>query len=163
MSYTLHPLTAEDRAGLEALYEASIRANAQGFIQDLSFHGNIYDLFSGYVAQGGAAIVLKEQGAVIGMGGLRPMDSQTAELCKLHLNTRYQGKGLGKYMLLHLLATAQDLGFKEIDLHVTATQAPAIGLYKKLGFSQWQQQDCLIEVGGKTEVYPTLFMRKALL
>lgn len=162
--YTLHPLTPADRHEIESVYAASIRANPQGFIQDLSRQGSIFDQFSRFIEQGGAAVVLKQNKKdIVGMGALRVMDNTTAELCKLHLKADLQGQGLGKYMVLSLLARAQELGFKTIDLHVTATQAPAIGLYKRLGFTVYHQEDCHVDINGKTEVYDTIFMKKALL
>lgn len=162
MTYSITELRFDDKSPLESLYENSLRTNAQGFIQDISFHGNIYDVFVRYEEQGGVVRVLKDNDTLIGMGALCPLDEKTVEVCKLHLAANYKGQGLGKRLLLSLLEEGKKKGFTLAELHVTATQKAAIGLYLNTGFQQWQRKNCVVSVNGKDEVYDTVFMRREL-
>lgn len=155
-------LSVRDRSGLEALYEASVRANPAGFVQDFAFHGPIFPLLSGFAASGGAAEVLKHgtSGAVIGMGALRPSGAGSMELCKLHLDAAFHGRGLGRRLAERLLARAGDLNCRRVDLHVTVTQRAAIALYLSLGFAVTDARPCPVPVDGGTVVFDTLFMSR---
>ena len=47
-----------------------------------------------------------------------------------------QGKGLGRALVEHSLAQAKNDGFLAMQFnHVVSTNAPAVELYKKLGFA----------------------------
>jgi ribosomal protein S18 acetylase RimI-like enzyme len=47
-----------------------------------------------------------------------------------------QGKGIGRALVLHSIAQAQDEGFMAMQFnYVVSTNAPAVELYRKLGFS----------------------------
>lgn len=157
------PLRLGDRAGIEALYARSVRANPEGFIQDLAFHGPIFDLLAGFAASGGAVEVLKlhADGPVIGMGALRPTAPGAAELCKLHLDAAFHGRGLGQRLVERLLRRAHRL--RQVDLHVTVTQRAAIALYLRLGFTVTEIRPCPVEVDGEKVVFETVFMSRSLL
>jgi len=154
----LSPPQIADRAEIEALYAQSIRANAQGFIQDLDFHGNIFDLLTGYIQAGGHAVVLKAATQVIGLAGLKPTQPHIAELCKLHLAPQLHRQGLGRLMTQHMLEQARTLGFKTVELHVTTTQTAALQLYRKLGFVEGERQLYTLQNKGETLSFDTQFM-----
>ena len=48
----------------------------------------------------------------------------------------YQGRGIGRAMMLALEATARDLGVTRLELSVRAGHDIAIGLYRRLGFQE---------------------------
>lgn len=160
----LAPLSGGERAAVEALYEKSVRANPRGFIQDLSHHGPIFELLSGFVASGGAAEVMRcaAEGPVVGMGALRPMAPGVMELCKLHLDAAFHGRGLGRRLAGRLLARARALECRRLELHVTTTQRAAIALYRGLGFVDGKTRPCPVVVAGETVVFETLFMSLAM-
>lgn len=159
---TFAPMRRNDRFGIEALYAQSVHANPKGFIQDLAFHGPIFEVLSGFAASGGAAEVLRlhAEGPVIGMGALRPTASGAVELCKLHLDAAFHGLGLGRRLAERLLARAKRQGRRRIDLHVTTTQQAAIALYLRLGFAVTETRLCPVNVGGETVVFETVFMSR---
>lgn len=50
----------------------------------------------------------------------------------------YRGEGVGKFMIQHLLKTAKtELDVSTVKLEVLAINQPAIGLYQKLGFTEY--------------------------
>ena len=50
------------------------------------------------------------------------------------LYQEFCGQGLGTLMLTELLKIAKECGYQQAELEVIAGNAPAMGLYKKLGF-----------------------------
>ena len=50
------------------------------------------------------------------------------------LYQEFCGQGLGTLMLTELLQTAKQCGYQQAELEVIDGNAPAIGLYKKMGF-----------------------------
>lgn len=52
------------------------------------------------------------------------------------VNPEVQGRGIGRALVQHSLAQAQDAGYMAMQFnYVVSTNAPAVGLYKKLGFT----------------------------
>jgi len=144
---------------LRALYKFSLEKNARGFITNPNFHGDIYDRAVKYQSDDGAMFGLfTADNALIGMGGLKKKDPQRAELCNLHLHPDYQGQGLGKMLAYMLIDEARTLDYDVVELHVTVTQDNAIGLYKRLGFTETGRK--VYDVEGQT--FDTLFMELKL-
>ena len=50
------------------------------------------------------------------------------------LYQRFCGMGIGTLLLKELLAAAKAAGYEQAELEVVSTNAPAVGLYRKLGF-----------------------------
>jgi ribosomal-protein-alanine N-acetyltransferase len=57
-----------------------------------------------------------------------------AHITVLGIDPPYQGQGLGRWLLLHLLASARDRGLQYGTLEVRASNQAAIALYEKFGF-----------------------------
>ncbi|WRC87857.1 GNAT family N-acetyltransferase [Helicobacter pylori] len=53
-------------------------------------------------------------------------------------------------------------GYTKISLHVSKSQIKACNLYQKLGFRRIKEEDCVVELGGETLIFSTLFMEKIL-
>lgn len=156
---TIRPLVSSDADRLRALYALSLSRNAEGFITNPTFHGDIFGRAQRYVSEYGAFLGLfDEAGVMIGFGGLKQKDAGRAELCNLHLDAARQGQGLGKKLTLALLEEARELNYDIVELHVTVTQDKAIGLYKHLGFTETGRK--VYDVEGKS--FDTLFMELKL-
>ena len=50
------------------------------------------------------------------------------------LYQKFCGMGIGTALLSEILAAAKAAGYERAELEAVSTNAPAIGLYKKLGF-----------------------------
>ncbi|MBV1929503.1 MAG: GNAT family N-acetyltransferase [Gammaproteobacteria bacterium] len=146
------------------IYQKSLSENKQGFIQSTSFHGSIIDQVLDIEKDGGHFIAMSLNDKTIGFGALKSHknDAQIFELCKLHLLSKYQGKGLGKYLTKELVKLAKSNHAKKIDLHVTITQTHALNLYKNLGFKQTGRQVFEVEVDNKTQSFDTVLMELKL-
>lgn len=156
----LRPVTETDAEQLRALYRFSLQKNAEGFVQNPDFHGDIHARASDYQNNNGTMLGLfaDDDRTLFGFGGLKQKENNRAELCNLHVHPHQNGKGYGKHIALTLIDDARELGYDTLELHVTATQSAAIGLYRKLGFSETGRQVYSVEGGS----YDTIFMELSL-
>jgi putative acetyltransferase len=78
-------------------------------------------------------------GELVGVGALRKLDQDHAELKSMHTLAKLRGLGIGKAMVAHIEQFAKEEGVKRISLETGATEPfkPARQLYKSLGY-----QDC---------------------
>ena len=79
------------------------------------------------------------QNELVGVGALRILDIEHAELKSMHTLSRLRGLGIGKAMVSHIEEFAKGRGVKRISLETGATEPfkPARQLYESLGY-----QDC---------------------
>jgi putative acetyltransferase len=78
-------------------------------------------------------------GKLLGVGALRKLDSDHAELKSMHTLAKSRGQGIGKAIVRHIEEFAKGEGMKRISLETGATEPfrPARQLYTSLGY-----QDC---------------------
>jgi len=76
---------------------------------------------------------------LVGVGALRRLDADHAELKSMHTLAKSRGSGVGKAMVAHIEQFAKEQGVKRISLETGATEPfkPARQLYESLGY-----QDC---------------------
>ncbi len=152
----LRPVTAADAEQLRALYKFSLQKNQEGFVQSHDFHGDIYARAESYQQNNGTMLGLfaDDDRTLLGFGGLKQTENNRVELCTLHVHPHQHGKGFGKFLAQTLIDDARDLGYDTVELHVTATQDAAIGLYRRLGFSETGREVFVVEGSS----YDTIFM-----
>jgi ribosomal protein S18 acetylase RimI-like enzyme len=97
-------------------------------------------------------------GSLVGFGGLSPQEAGRAELCKLHVDSKWQGRGIGRRLATGLISHACQAGFSEIELHVTATQTAAIALYRHLGFGETGRKLFAVNAFGEPVLFDTIYM-----
>jgi ribosomal protein S18 acetylase RimI-like enzyme len=160
--FTIRSADPNDFEPLYALYCESIKCNPRGFIQDLGFHGCLIDKICTWQQAGGNFFVASCGSKLVGLGGLAPQNPRSAELCKLHVDSQWQGRGIGRLIAVELVECARRAGFSEVELHVTATQTAAIALYRSLGFRQINRKLFTVIVFGAPASFDTIYMRLAL-
>ncbi len=76
-------------------------------------------------------------GELRGIGALKRLDAQHAELKSMHTAHAARGQGVGKAMVAHLLAVARAAGFTRVSLETGSMEAyvPARALYASFGFT----------------------------
>jgi ribosomal protein S18 acetylase RimI-like enzyme len=161
-SVKLRSAGPSDFEPLYELYRNSVKCNPRGFIQDLAFHGCLIEKMLGWRRAGGDLLVATDGDKVVGLGGLAPQNARSAELCKLHVDPRWQGRGIGRRIAIELIECARGVGFSEVELHVTATQSAAIALYRSLGFREMDRKFFTTTVLGATASFDTIYMAFAL-
>jgi putative acetyltransferase len=78
-------------------------------------------------------------GELLGVGAIRRLDSEHAELKSMHTLAKSRGQGIGKAMVIHIEDFAKSQGITRISLETGATEPfkPARELYRSMGY-----QDC---------------------
>ncbi|MEU6794256.1 GNAT family N-acetyltransferase [Nonomuraea wenchangensis] len=102
-----------------------------------------------YLACGGDFLVGETGGRVVAMGGLRPVDTVTAEVCRLRVHPEFQRRGFGAAMLRALEQRAVELGFHSVRGDTTLNQGAALSLYRRQGWRELSRE----RVGDLTVVY----------
>ena len=91
-------------------------------------------------AFGGPGIALfaaRDGDAVLAIGALARLDDEHGELKAMHTAAAARGRGLGRAMLVRLLAEARRRGYRRVSLETGAMDAfaPARALYESAGFT----------------------------
>lgn len=81
---------------------------------------------------------LRSAGALITVGAVKQLDAHHAELKSRHTVEAARGRGAGRALLQHLLATARSRGCTRLSLETGSTGAfaPARALYASAGFEE---------------------------
>jgi putative acetyltransferase len=79
---------------------------------------------------------LRVDGELLGIGALKQLDSDHAELKSMHTAVAGRRRGVGRTLVDHLLAVAADRGVRRVSLECGAGEAfvPARSLYAAAGF-----------------------------
>ncbi|MEU8148005.1 GNAT family N-acetyltransferase [Nonomuraea sp. NPDC048901] len=109
-----------------------------------------------YLACGGDFLVGELGSRVVAMGGLRPIDSQTAEVCRLRVHPGFQRRGFGATMLRALEERAVELGFHHVRGDTTLNQGAALALYERHGWREIARRQVgdLVVVYGEKSLVP---------
>jgi putative acetyltransferase len=79
----------------------------------------------------------RADGALLGVGAIKQLDPEHAEIKSMHTAAAARGRGVGRAMLNHLLGVARSRGYRRVSLETgtMAEFAPARALYQSAGFS----------------------------
>ena len=82
--------------------------------------------------------VIWEDDALLGMGALKRLSPDHGEIKSMHTDRHARGKGVGKAMLQHIMATAKAEGMTRLSLETGSWDyfKPAVALYAAHGFTQ---------------------------
>jgi putative acetyltransferase len=78
----------------------------------------------------------RRDGELLGVGALKRLDGQHAELKSMHTAAQARGRGVGRAMVEHLIGAARERGYRRVSLETgsMAEFAPARALYASAGF-----------------------------
>ena len=81
---------------------------------------------------------LREEGRLLGCGALKQLEPGHGELKSMRTANTALGRGVGKALLDHIVATARAEGMSRLSLETGSTEqfAAAIRLYEKEGFQR---------------------------
>jgi putative acetyltransferase len=79
---------------------------------------------------------LRDDGRLLGVGAIRQLDAEHAELKSMHTAEEARRQGVARAIVDHLLAVAAERGVSRVSIETGATEAfaPARSLYAGAGF-----------------------------
>jgi putative acetyltransferase len=80
----------------------------------------------------------REDGIVLGVGALKRLDAEHAEIKSMHTAEEARGRGVARTLVDHLVEVARARGFRRVSLETGAQDAfaPARALYASAGFER---------------------------
>ena len=99
---------------------------ARGSLSDLD------DMEGAYVH--GVLLAVNEEGALIGMGGVRRYSQDVCELVRMYVASEYRRRGIGSQLIATLLDHATGYGYTEARLTTWNECRAAERLYRQFGF-----------------------------
>jgi putative acetyltransferase len=88
------------------------------------------------LAPGGAILMVLDGTEPIGTGALIPTGEHEFELAKMAVTPRARGRGIGRRLCAALVEQARAMGAHRVELVSHRSLAPAIALYRSLGFRE---------------------------
>jgi GNAT superfamily N-acetyltransferase len=119
--------------GIEQLF--GVEANAIVGMPASEYVPTVIDKVCGDAPPKGVFYLLKIDGKLAGMGGLRFLGTGVAELKRIYIRPEYRGLKLGEQTLARLLSDARAFGYQSICLDSALFMQAAHRLYEKAGFT----------------------------
>ena len=85
------------------------------------------------VDDGGAILFARVDGEIVGTCALQRQDDKW-EVTKMAVTEAYQGRQIGKKLLLATIERARAMGLSNLYLVTNSSLTPAVTLYRKTGF-----------------------------
>ncbi len=127
-----------------AAYEAEFRALTVEYVKslgrDLAFQHLDEELESPvkkYVGSGGGMLVaLNREGEAVGCVAYWGHTKERCEMKRLYVKPEYRRDGVGMALGREVIRRARESGFCEMVLDTVTALAPALALYRRLGFHE---------------------------
>ena len=88
-----------------------------------------------YIAPRGAIWLAEAGGVAVGCVALRPLPGSVGEVKRMYVDGAWRGKGVGRALLVALIAHARTLGYHHLRLGTLSEMTAARALYASLGFA----------------------------
>jgi GNAT superfamily N-acetyltransferase len=88
------------------------------------------------VPPSGAMLLARVDGEPAGIGGVRHLDTQVAEVKSMYVSPGFRGLGLGRRLLEELHRIARDAGCQAVRLDTNRFLGEAVGLYRAAGYRE---------------------------
>lgn len=119
-------------AGLETLFH--VRQEQIVGMPVSEYVSAALDKVCGEKPAGGVFYLLRVEGQLAGMGGLRALASGAGEIKRLYVRPAFRGQGLGDALLQRLLTDARTFGYLKVCLDSALFMTSAHRLYERHGF-----------------------------
>ncbi|MBM3346976.1 MAG: GNAT family N-acetyltransferase [Betaproteobacteria bacterium] len=107
--------------------------------EDLCFQGfkeELAGLPGAYARPDGRLLLAMLDAQAAGCIALRRFDADTAEVKRLWVRPAFRAGGLGRALAGRIIGEAREAGYRRLVLDTLAPMAPAIALYRSLGFRE---------------------------
>ena len=137
-SFLIRPITHNDNASMAAIIRRvmpEFGAGGRGFaMHDAEVDG----MHEAYAQPRHSYFVVERDGAVLGGGGVAPLENAAPEVCelrKMYFLSEARGIGAGTAMMQRCLDAARAHGFARCYLETLTGMDAAQALYKRTGFA----------------------------
>jgi putative acetyltransferase len=110
------------------------------------------------LSPGGYIAMAMVQQEAVGCCALIRLDDTSFEVAKMAVTPAWQGQGLGRKLLEHVIQHARELKAKRLYLETNSTLVPAIRLYESLGFCHLPAERVTRSPYRRADVYMELFL-----
>jgi len=132
---SIREYTREDSATVLELHKRGLE-ETESYVNDKRLDADLHDVEGTYLNDKGEFLIATIDNEIVGMGALRRVNEETAEVKRMRVSTKYQGKGIGSLILDRLIEKARQYGYRKLVLDTTAKQIAAQKLYQKRGFEE---------------------------
>jgi len=134
-SYEIKQIGLEEYSKCSAIWNMENCPYTQTFIEQIK--ASVREVFiltvnGAYIAECDLVYENPDYGTIPG---------KRAYLSRLIVKKEKRGSGYGKALSNYVLNFAKEKGYKEIALGVNIDNAPAVGLYKSLGFTVYEEAE----------------------
>jgi N-acetylglutamate synthase-like GNAT family acetyltransferase/DNA-binding MarR family transcriptional regulator len=132
----------EHRADFERLNLAWLE---RGFSVDAEDRSILDDPQREIIDPGGALLMARQSGRIVGCCGLVPRGPEQLELIKMTVDEQSRGAGIGEHLVRAALRRARQLGAGRVVLETNSGLAHALRLYHRIGFRRSANADLVHE------------------
>jgi len=129
------PATAPDLEDVRTLFGEYSRLVAEALCFQ-NFDQELEALPGQYAPPGGALWIARDGGMAAGCVALRRLDDSTGEMKRMYVRDAYRGSGLGRRLAVAVVEEARLRKYARVVLDTLPKLAPAIALYRDLGFRE---------------------------
>lgn len=105
------------------------------------------------IEPGGAVLLARRRGKIVGCCGLQPRGPSQLELVKMAVDERERGAGIGVQLGQAAVRRARQLGARRLVLESNSRLHPALAVYRRLGFERAESESLVHE---RADVWMTL-------
>ena len=141
MNFSFEPIGRDDPA-VRPLYADFIREADGPLVYDRKEAGIDLDaeIAAGppadLVPPNGVLLLARVDGEPAGLGGIRHLDTEVAEVKSMYVAPAHRGTGLGRRILARLDEIALEHGCRAVRLDTSDYLTPAVGLYRAAGYRE---------------------------
>ncbi len=135
---TIRNIQKEDNAALAKIVRDTLTefgANKPGTVYYDPTTDHLFEVF--HSTPNSIYFIAEKDGVILGGAGIYPTEAlpeATCELVKMYLKPEARGLGLGRMLIDKCLATAKELGYKQVYLESMPELKKALLVYEKFGF-----------------------------
>jgi GNAT superfamily N-acetyltransferase len=141
VTLTLEPISRDDPQ-VRALYADFVREADGPLVYDREEAGIDLDeeIAAGPPADlappNGVLLLARVDGEPAGLGGVRHLDTEVAEVKSMYVTPAFRGSGLGRRILARLDEIALEHDCRAVCLDTSDYLTPAVGLYRAAGYRE---------------------------
>jgi GNAT superfamily N-acetyltransferase len=133
----IREFTTSDQAQVNRLQDAFMVEFFPEFANDprqYQWNADVYQIDESFLQNGGKVWVAEVGDVIVGFGGFRLVDANTAEIKRVRIDSRHRSKGLGKSIIKHIESYCKTTDIKTINVDTDNRFAAAISMYTNMGY-----------------------------